>query len=110
MSHKQDCCICYENQCIYETNCGHFICLFCILSMKNNKCPICRNKLSYNNNIQKIILNNNSYSNETRLNARKMGFIEGYQWAILTVYKSHILTGLIIGVFSIVVNWFLTNL
>jgi hypothetical protein len=77
--------------------------------MKNNKCPICRNNLYYNNNIQKIILNH-YYNNEIRLNAIKIGFIEGYKWAILAVYRNHILTGLIIGVFSIVFNWFLTNL
>jgi hypothetical protein len=40
---KNKCCVCLEptNQ---ETNCRHFLCLQCFDNLKEQNCPVCRNK------------------------------------------------------------------
>lgn len=39
-----ECVICYDRT-INRTMCEHFVCLECWTKIKNNKCPVCRNKL-----------------------------------------------------------------
>lgn len=40
-----ECCICYD-QTITHTHCNHYLCQKCFLSMKEKKCPMCRECIS----------------------------------------------------------------
>ena len=39
---ESSCCICYENSFKMKTNCNHYVCMTCILQLKNPSCPMCR--------------------------------------------------------------------
>ena len=44
-----ECCVCYE-QTITHTDCKHYLCQKCFISMTEKKCPMCRECISINEN------------------------------------------------------------
>lgn len=42
---NKECCICNENNFVFNTECNHFICLQCITNLEQTVCPLCRKSL-----------------------------------------------------------------
>jgi hypothetical protein len=45
-----DCCVCYDEQILIKDllNCNHAVCYTCISKLRNDTCPMCRQKLAGN--------------------------------------------------------------
>jgi len=63
---NNNCIICFDNKWLTNTPCYHKICLYCIIKLKKNECPLCRKKNIFNS-LPKIILLNLNFLNKKKI-------------------------------------------